>query len=114
MAAATHVFEQAGATLYPARDWNASLFVNSFRMGAATMDEGVHAASASFVNGRINHQLSRNTRLSFDVLNAFDKHVAGIDPLATPRLWADPLVAENVLFDAAQSRGFRLRLRMQF
>lgn len=114
LAAATHVFEQAGATLYPARNWNASLFVNSFRMNAATMDEGLHVANASFVNGRVNHDISRNLRLSFDLLNAFDKRVSGIDPLATPRLWTDPLIAENVLFDASESRGFRVRLRWQF
>jgi len=114
MSAATHVFEQAGATLYPARGWNASLFVNSFRMGAATMEDGLHVANASFVNGRVNHDLSRNLRLSFDLLNAFDKHVPGIDPLATPRLWTDPLIAENVLFDASESRGFRVRLRWRF
>jgi hypothetical protein len=114
MSAATHVFEQAGATLYPARGWNASLFVNSFRMGAATMDDGLHVANASFVNGRVNHDLSRNVRLSFDLLNAFDKRVPGIDPLATPRLWTDPLIAENVLFDASESRGFRVRLRVRF
>ena len=114
MSAATHVFEQAGATLYPARGWNASLFVNSFRMGAATMDSGLQVANASFVNGRVNHDLSRNLRLSFDLLNAFDKRVPGIDPLATPRLWTDPLIAENVLFDASESRGFRVRLRWKF
>jgi hypothetical protein len=114
MSAATHVFEQAGATLYPARGWNASLFVNSFRMRAANMDNGLQVANASFVNGRVNHDLSRNVRLSFDLLNAFDKRVPGIDPLATPRLWTDPLIAENVLFDASESRGFRLRLRVRF
>ena len=114
LSAATHVFEQAGATLYPARNWNASLFVNSFRTGAATMEDGLHVANASFVNGRVNHDLSRNVRLSFDLLNAFDKRVSGIDPLATPRLWTDPLIAENVLFDASESRGFRIRLRVNF
>ena len=112
--AATRVFDQAGATLYPARGWNASLFVNFFRMDAVTQDEGVKSASVSFVNARVNHQLSRNVRLSFDVLNVFDKRMDDVDPLTSSRLWAEPLIAENVLFDASESRGFRLRLRWTF
>jgi hypothetical protein len=112
--ASTRVFDQAGATLHYARGWNASLFVNFFKMDTLSQDEGVHASSASFVNARVNHDLSRNVRLSFDVLNVFDKHVAGIDPLVSSRLWTEPLVAENVLFDASESRGFRLRLRWTF
>lgn len=111
---ATRIFDQAGATLYPARGWNASLFVNYFRMDTTTQDQGVHGANASFVNARVNHDLSRRMRLSFDMLNVFDKHVGGIDRLASPRLWTEPLVSENVLFDASESRGFRLRLRAVF
>jgi hypothetical protein len=111
---ATRIFDQAGATLHPLRGWNASLFVNYFRMDTTTQDQGVHAANASFVNARVNHDLSRRFRLSFDVLNVFDKHVGGIDRLASPRLWTEPLVSENVLFDASESRGFRLRLRVVF
>jgi hypothetical protein len=111
---ATRVFDQAGATLHPLRGWNASLFVNYFRMDTTTQDQGVHAANASFVNARVNHDLSRRVRLSFDVLNVFDKQVGGIDRLVSPRLWTEPLVSENVLFDASESRGFRLRLRISF
>jgi hypothetical protein len=110
---ATRIFDQAGATLHR-RGWNASLFVNYFRMDTTTQDDGVQASNASFVNARVNHDLSRRVRLSFDVLNVFDKRVGGIDRLASPRLWTEPLVSENVLFDASESRGFRLRLRATF
>jgi hypothetical protein len=114
MELAPRVFEQAGATLYPARHWTASLFVNYFRMDSTTQDQGVRGSSASFVNARVNHDLSRRARLSLDVLNVFDKRVAGVDALTSPRLWREPLIAENVLFDASESRGFRLRLRVSF
>ena len=110
----TRIFDQAGATLHPGRGWNASLFVNYFRMDTASQDQGVQASNASFVNARVNHDLTRRMRLSFDVLNVFDKRVGGIDRLASPRLWTEPLVSENVLFDASESRGFRLRLRSTF
>jgi len=110
----SRIFDQAGATFYPGRNWNATLFVNYFRSGTATQDQGVQASNASFVNARLNHDLSRNVRLSFDALNVFDKRVDGIDRLASPRLWTEPLVSENVLFDASESRGFRLRLRVRF
>jgi hypothetical protein len=111
---ASRIFDQAGATFYPGRNWNATLFVNYFRTDTTTQDQGVQASNASFVNARVNHDLSRRMRLSFDVLNVFDKHVEGIDRLASPRLWTEPLVSENVLFDASESRGFRLRLRIRF
>jgi hypothetical protein len=111
---ATRVFDQAGATLYPARGWRASLFVNFFKMDTTTQDQGVNGASASFVNARVNHDLARNVHMSFDVLNVFDKHVTGIDRFASSRLWTDPLIAQNVLFDASEARGFRLRLSFGF
>lgn len=111
---AARVFDQAGATFYPGANWNATLFVNSFRADATTQDQGIKASNASFVNARVNHDLTGHLRLSFDVLNLFDKRVGGIDRLATPRLWTEPLVSENVLFDASESRGFRLRLRFTF
>jgi hypothetical protein len=110
----TRVFDQAGATLHGGRTWNASLFVNYFRMDAATQDQGVQASNASFVNGRVNLNLTRRMGLSFDLLNAFDKRVAGIDTLASPRLWSEPLISENVLFDASEARTFRLRLHRVF
>jgi hypothetical protein len=109
-----HLLEQAGATLYPARGWNASLFVNFLSTSAATPDDGVRGASASFVNARINHDLSKHTRLSLDVMNIFDKRVDGIDAFASSRLWTDPDAAESMLFNPAESRGIRLRLRKTF
>lgn len=114
MYAGTRVFDQAGATLHGGAAWNASLFVNYFKMDAATQDQGVQASSASFVNGRVNLNLSRRMGLSFDLLNAFDKRVTGIDALASPRLWSEPLISENVLFDAAEARTLRLRLHWAF
>ena len=110
---ATRIFDPAGATLHR-RGWNASLFVNYFRMDTTTQDQGVQASNASFVNARVSHDFSRRLRLSFDMLNVVDKRVGGIDRLASPRLWTEPLVSENVLFDASESRGFRLRLRATF
>jgi hypothetical protein len=111
---ATRVFDQAGTTLYPARGWNASLFVNFFRMDAATDDLGVKSASVSFVNARLNHEVSSHVHLSFDVLNVFDKRMNDVDPHIASRLWTEPLIAENVLFDASESRGFRVRLAIGF
>jgi hypothetical protein len=110
----TRMFNQAGATFYPGRNWNATLFVNSFRADTTTQDQGVQVSNASFVNARLNRDFSSHMRLSFDVVNVFDKRVDGIDRLASPRLWTEPLVSENVLFDASESRGFRLRLRLTF
>jgi outer membrane receptor protein involved in Fe transport len=107
-------YGQAGATVQPLRGWTTSVFVTSFGARPSTDDDALRLRSATFVNGRITHSLTKNTRLSLDVFNLFDKSVAGADYFSSSRLWSYPGAADNFLLHPAEPRGFRLRLRTTF
>jgi outer membrane receptor protein involved in Fe transport len=107
-------YGQAGTTLHPGRGWTTSVFVTSFASRPSIDDDGLRVRSASFVNGRITRNLSKNLRVSLDLLNVFDKRVAEGDHFSATRLWSTPGAADNFLFHPVEPRGFRLRLRMTF
>jgi outer membrane receptor protein involved in Fe transport len=109
-----HRYGQAGTTAHPGRGWTTSVFVTSFASRPSIGDDGLRVRSASFVNGRITRKLSKNLRVSLDVLNVFDKRVAEGDHFSPTRLWSTPGAADNFLFHPVESRGFRLRLRATF
>jgi outer membrane receptor protein involved in Fe transport len=113
-APAAQRYDQAGATVHPGRGWTTSVFVTSFASRPALTDDALRVRSASFVNGRITRQLSNNMRVSLDMLNVFDKRVAEGDYFPTARVWSQAGAADNFLFHPAESRGFRLRLRVTF
>jgi hypothetical protein len=114
-ASTRRLIEQAGATLYPTPGWNASLFVNYLSTSPAAPIDGLRGPSASFVNARVNHDLSTGTRVSLDVMNIFDKRVDSRDAFGPAAdLWADPQASESMLVSPGASRGFRLRLRTTF
>jgi hypothetical protein len=104
-------YGQAGATLRPARGWNASVFVTSFAATPSTSDDPLRARSASFVSGRITHALTRDTRVSLDLFNLLDKRIGTVDYFSATHLWSYPGAADNFLFYPGESRGLRLRLR---
>lgn len=103
----------AGATVRPLRGWSASLFVSHFG-NEGIEDEGERLRSSTLVNGRLNYNLSKKTRVSLDVFNIFDKAAAPLDYYAASRLWGQPGMADDFLFHPAEPRGFRLRLRTTF
>ena len=95
------------------RGWSASLFVSHFG-NEGVDDEGERLRSSTLVNGRLNYNLTKATRLSLDVFNIFDRSAAPIDYYAASRLWGQPGMADDFLFHPAEPRGFRLRLRTTF
>jgi hypothetical protein len=114
MAGAVSRYGQAGATVRPARGWNASLFVTSFDARPSTDDDAMRVRSSSFVSGRITRHLGKSTRVSLDMFNLFDKRTGNIDHFSATRLWSYPGAADNFLFYPGESRGMRLRLRTTF
>lgn len=104
----------AGATVRPLRGWSASLFVSRFSGPAGADDEAQRIRSSTLVNGRLNYNLSKKTRLTLDVFNIFDQATGPIDYYAASRLWGRPGMADDFLFHPAEPRGFRLRLRKTF
>ena len=104
----------AGATLRVPNGWSASLFVSSFgREQSVETDSPRHKAS-SFVNGRLSRNLSKKTRVTFDVFNVFDRRLGNVDYFATTRVWNQPGAGDNFLSNPLEPRGFRVKLRTTF
>ena len=104
----------AGATLRGLHGWTASLVVSYLGPRQASEDPLLRLRSSSVVNARLVRNLSKTTRLTFDVFNVFDRPVAQIDQFAASRLAGPEATHENFLFHPAEPRGLRLRLRTTF
>ena len=104
----------AGATLKVVNGWRASLLVSSFGRRPALSDDSPRLKSSTFVNARLSRNLSRNTRVTLDVFNVFDQSVGDIDYFSTMRVWNQPGAGDSFLFNPAEPRGFRIKLRTTF
>jgi hypothetical protein len=103
----------AAATLRMPAGWKATLMANYLgkRNG---IEEGSSVRASMFVNGRITHDLSKTTRLTFDVFNILDQRLRDVDYFSATHLANPSAVSDGYLFDPAEPRGFRLRLRTTF
>lgn len=103
----------AAATVRAPGGWNASLLV-SYLGKRAGIDEDSSLRASTFVNARLSRKLSKNTRMSFDVLNVFDQRLRDVDYFSASRLSTASGANDGYLFNPAEARGFRLRLRTTF
>ena len=94
--------------------WSASLFVSSLDSRQMLEDDSARRKSSSFVNARLSRNLSERTRVSLDVFNVFDHRAGNVDYFSTTRVWAQPGAGDNFLFNPAEPRGFRIKLRTTF
>ena len=104
----------AGATLKAPNGWRASLFVSSFGSRQPVEDNAARVKLSSFVNARLSRNLSKQTRVSVEIFNIFDHRLDNVDYFSTTRVWAQPGAGDNFLFNPAEPRGFRIRLRTSF
>jgi hypothetical protein len=104
----------AGATLRTPDGWTASLLVNSLGRRDTLAGDSAPVRSSTFVNGRLSRNLGKRSRVSLDVFNVFDQRVGPIDYFSTSRLWEQPGAGDSFLFNPAEPRGFRLKLRTTF
>jgi hypothetical protein len=104
----------AAATMRVPNGWTAMLLVNYLGRRHASEDGGVSVKPSSFVNARLSRNLSKSTRVTFDVFNVFDRHARDIDALSAARFWNQPGAADSFLFNPAEPRGFRIKLRTTF
>jgi len=100
-------------TLRTPDGWTASLLVNSLGEREAE-GEAPHVKPSTFVNGRLTRNLTKTTRVTFDVFNLFDRRADSLDYFAASRLWNAPGAADSFLFNPAEPRGFRVKLRTSF
>ena len=101
------------ATVRMPAGWTASLAVNYLGKRSG-LDEASDLRASTFVNGRLTHDLSKNTRLTFDAFDLFDQRLRDVDYFSASRVVNTPALADGPLFNAAEPRGFRLQLRTTF
>jgi len=102
----------AGATLRNLNGWSASLFVA--RALAGDVDEGLTIPDSTAVNARLARRIARNTTLTLDAFNLFDRRPGPADEFAASHLWSASGVPENFLVRPGEARGFRLGIRWAF
>jgi hypothetical protein len=104
----------AGATLRVRNGWSASLLVSYFGRRQTVEDDSPRRKASSFVNGRLSRNLSKKTRITFDVFNVFDQRLGNVDYFSATRVWYQPGAGDNFLLNPLEPRGFRIRLRTTF
>ena len=110
---ATESNASAGATVRVPSGWSASLYLSS--LGNKTLEQdAAQLKSSTFVNARLSRNLTKNTRVSLDVFNIFNRSAGEVDYFSTTRTWNQPGAGDNFLFNPAEPRGFRIKLRTTF
>jgi hypothetical protein len=113
LAAAAERTASAAATVYAPNGWTASLLVNSLGKRDSLTGE-TRLRPSTFVNARIARNLSKTTRVSIDVFNVFDQGVGAVDYFSAARLGSGPAATDSYLFNPAEPRGFRVKVRTTF
>ena len=103
----------AAATMRAPGGWTAALLVNYLGKRAG-LEESASLRASTFVNARFTRKLSKSTRVTFDVFNVFDQRLRDVDYFAASRMARAAGSADSYLFNPAEPRGFRLRLRTTF
>jgi len=99
--AAEHL-ASATATLQPAPGWSTNVGLSY--LGKRTgLDERTSISGSTYVNAGLTRNLSRQTRVSLDLLNIFDRALHDVDYFSASRLT-----------NQVEPRGIRLRLRTTF
>ena len=104
----------AGATVRYSSGWSASLFVSYFGRRQSLAENAVSLKPSSFVNARLSRNLSKNTRVTFDVFNVFDQRIGSVDYFSASHARSPAGAGESFLFNPDEPRGFRVRLRTTF
>ena len=90
------------ATLHPLQGWRANVGLSY--LGKRTgLDGATTIGDSIYVNAGLTRNLSRDTRLSLDLLNVFDRPLHDVDYFSASRLT-----------NQVEPRGVRLRLRTTF
>jgi outer membrane receptor protein involved in Fe transport len=109
--------DRVGSIAFTARElgpWSASVQWRYLGSGALIEDNSVRSHSSLTTNLRIGRKLSRDTELTLDVFNVFDRKVNDIEYFYESRLPGETAPVADRHVHPAESRTARLTLRMQF
>ncbi|WP_075791269.1 TonB-dependent receptor [Massilia putida] len=104
-----------GVTLDAPGPWLAAVELRHFGPRPLIEDGSVSSASTTLVNLRAGYRLRRNTSLSLDIFNLFDKKASDIDYYYQSRLTGEgPDGVNDIHFHPVEPRSLRLTLAHRF
>ncbi|MYM22840.1 TonB-dependent receptor [Duganella sp. FT135W] len=104
-----------GVTVTDLGRWFGGLELRYFGQRPLVEDNSVRSASTTLAYGRIGYQLNRNTKLTLDGFNLFNRRASDIDYYYSSRLKDEPADGVNdVHFHPVEPRTLRLTLTHSF
>lgn len=104
-----------GVTLTDQGPWSAAFQLRYFGPRPLVEDNSVRSASTTLAYARLGYQLNRQTRVSLDVFNLFDKRASDIDYYYASRLPGEAAEGvEDRHFHPVEPRSVRLTLAYAF
>ncbi|GJI91089.1 TonB-dependent receptor [Duganella hordei] len=104
-----------GVTVNDLGRWYGGFDLRHFGPRPLTEDNSVRSASTTLAYARLGYKFSKNTRMTLDVFNLFDKQASDIDYYYQSRLQGEPEDgASDVHFHPVERRSLRLTLSHAF
>jgi outer membrane receptor protein involved in Fe transport len=94
--------------------WSAGIRLRYFGPRALVEDDSVRSPSSMLVNLRVGYRVTRDVRLSVDVLNLFDREASDIDYYYESQLAGDAAPVADVHTHPAEPRALRVSLRINY
>lgn len=103
-----------GAAWNEGGTWSGGARLRYFGPRALVEDNSVRSKASTIVNLQAGHRIDRKTRLTLDMLNAFDSKVSDIDYLYESQLSTEAAAVNDIHTHPAEPRTLRLSLRIGF
>jgi len=104
-----------GVTVKDIGKWSGGVELRYFGPRALIEDDSVRSASTVLAYGRIGYRINRNTRLTLDGFNLFNRQASDIDYYYQSRLAGEPAAGVNdIHFHPVEPRTVRLTLAYNF
>lgn len=94
--------------------WSGGVRLRYFGGRPLVEDNTVRSPSSTLVNARLAYALTRDVKVSLQILNLLDRRVSDIDYYYTSRLATEPAAVSDIHTHPAEPRTLRLGLAMKF
>ena len=94
--------------------WSGGLRLRYFGGRPLTADNSVRSSSSTLVNAKLGYAVTKDIKLTAEVLNLFNRRVSDIDYFYDSQLRDEPAPISDVHTHPAEPRAFRLGMHIQF
>jgi hypothetical protein len=94
--------------------WTGGLRVRYFGGRALVEDNSVRSSSSTLVNAKLGYAVTKDLKLTLEVLNLFDRPVSDIDYFYESRLKGEPAPVADIHTHPAEPRAIRVGLALKF